>query len=265
MTKQLFLPELLYSVDSGITRGKLEISYSSKKPVTGKVTKINLRDRFLTVSLGGNFISYMTFEEATIYPIYKPDNSISPAILSLLNKRIQVQILKIKGNNITVSRRINMLNALDYFKKKSKIKYAAIVGFNNLSAFIDIGAGLSGKILARDLSPVLYHNPKDLGLHRGDIISVNVLEYLPDSFFFTLARNIPKAEESIKNNDLVRCKVFDKVDNDPLGIGYYVLINKAIKGIVDSEFIRLKYGDKILAQVRQLTKKGPKLDIVKKL
>jgi len=265
MAKQLFLPEFMCSVDSGMTLGKLEVSYLSQTPVTGKVIKINLRDRFLTVNLGGNFISYMPFEEATIYPIYKPDNSISPAILSLLNKRIQVQILKIKGNNINISRRINMLNALDYFKKQSQIKYAAIVGFNNLSAFIDIGAGLSGKILAKDLSPVLYHNPKDLGLHRGDIISVNVLEYLPDSFFFTLARNFPKLEESLKISDLVRCKVFDKVYNDPDGIGYYVLIKGTIKGIVDSEFIKLNYGNKILARVKQITKKGPKLEIVKKL
>lgn len=265
MSRQLFLPEFMYSVDSGMTRENLELSYLSQKPVTGKVTKIDTKKRVLTVNLGGGFISNMPFEEATIYPIYKPDNNLSPNILSLLDKRIQVQILDINVNNINISRKRNMLKAFAYFKEQKKIKYAGIVGFYNLSAFIDIGAGLIGKMMAKDLSPIFYHDPNDLGLHRGDILSVNILEYFPDTFHFNLSRDFPKLEESIKINDLITCKVFDKVGNDPFGIGYYVLINKSIKGIVDSEFVKLNYGDKVLATVRQITKRGPKLDFVKKL
>lgn len=260
-----FLPESMYDIDSRMTPFKLFNHYLTKKSIIGKVIRIDSKTNTIKVNVGGNLTANMSFDEATIYPIYRPNGTLSPNIYTLLDKTIQAKVIGLDVKNIRLSRKNNMLEALDSLKTQSEIPYAVITNFFNISAFVDIGAGLVGRIKSKELSNVMFRNIADIGLAKGDIIPVKVLNFFQDSNNFELSRvaTFPNFRDIIKKGEIVHCKVFGNV-GDPQGLGYFVLIKDTVCGILDSQVI-LNYGNEVVAKVSKLGHKGPHLDLVKKL
>lgn len=268
--KRFFLPEQMYHINKQIHRRELADAFVTDKAVTGQVTRLNLKNQLFEVNLGNQFNAIMPFEESTIYNIYKDirQKDLSPAIYTLVGRTIRAKITSLK-NGIYLSRKDNMIEALAYLKGYSQFDQAMITAFSNCSAFIDVGAGITGKISTFNFSPTRFDNIKDIGLKVNDIIPVQVLDFNPEENHFELSRVslIPPFEETLDPLDQVVCKVFHAL---PDKTGYYVLINQSICGILDSPIdssIELNYGDWVVGLVAKVnpSKKGPQLRFVMKL
>lgn len=258
--KQTFLPESLYSMDYDITLEKINILYQTQTPIIGTVTRLDIENQMFEVHLGNCIKSYMTFSESTIYPVFKEDGSISAYIGSLVGKKIRANILSIKDNNIYLSRKTNMENALKVLANSTKIPYAEITGFSKLSAFMDIGEGLTGRCYGKDFAQTIYKNIRDIEIEEHSLISVEIQNYDPETKYFNLSRVslLPKVSDFIHEGDLVTCKVYTQLDD----IGYYTLIDKQFKGILDSSYERLYYGDIVTAKVKKMSARGPHLKFI---
>lgn len=265
-SSKIFLPESMYDIDAQMSREKLEDAAINGTSVTGKIIRLDSRNKNFKVYLGGQLTGIMSFEEATIYALYKDEynKEISPAIYSLVGRTVRAKIVNV-GKNILLSRKANMLEALPYVKDCSEFSNAAITAFSRLSAFIDVGNGITGRIHVSNFSPVFCDNIKDIGLNLNDIIPVKVIRFDSVLNQFDLSRidRLPPFWETLNVNDQVVCKVFHSLYDHS---GYKVLINNDIAGILDSP-IELHYGDEVVALVRKINilRKGPQLDLVRKL
>lgn len=265
--KQEFLPESMYDVDLDMTYEKISYFHENNLSLTGFVKEISTKKRILEVNLGGGLTGILPFTLSTIYTLYQPNGYLSPNVHSLYRKKIRFKIFHIDSNNIILSRKASMLEALESLKKESFIQYASITGFSRTSAFLDIGAGIIGKSYGKEFCRNLFSNAKDVGLKLGNIISVKILSYIESEKHFELSRvaALPPVQSILRKNSQVTCKVFGPV-NDKEGIGYFVgIFNNSFCGIVDSPYVTLHYGDEISAIVKKITPKGVKLLFVKKI
>lgn len=266
MSKQIFLPEALYEVDSNMTQEKLSVLFETTSSITGKVTRLYSKDKYLEVQLGGGFTGTMSFEDATIYPIYKENGDLSPNIYSLVGNIIQAKIISIEDGQVILSRKENMLEALESLKNESFINTALITGFSKYSAFFDIGAGITGKSCGKNYAAVKYKSTEDFNLRVGDLLSVKVTNFLEDTNHFELSRiaTLPSIHNALEQSDVITCKVFDPI-GDIAEVGYFVSIDDKYCGILDSPNTHLQYGDEVIAVVRKVLDKGAKLKLVKKV
>lgn len=256
-----FLPESTYKVDSTMTYANLIFLHETKTTIAGKVMRINLQNKTFEVDLGGNISGYMSYSDSTLYPIYKENGSLSINVYSLVGKTILVKIVSVEGNNIKLSRKLNMLEAFESLKSETEFSYGTIVGYSHLCAFVDIGGGILGKIYGKHFAPTIFKDITDIGIPVYTNIPVTVLDCDTDNYRFSLSRMaaLPPIEETVKENTCVSCKVFNPLGD---GLGYYALIDNNICGIIDSPNVKLKYGDEVLAYVKSLSSKGPRLSLV---
>ncbi len=265
---QLCLPESVYEPDSNMNYQKLIAFYESNITITGNVLRLNSSAQLLEVELGNGFMGVMSFEDSTIYPIFKEDGTPSPNLYQLVGKNINVKIINMEDGNIFLSRRKNMLEALEFLKNEKEIRFATVTAFSKLSAFFDIGAGIIGRAYSKDFSNVKYKNIKDIGVEVGEMLPVNIISFFEEENKFNLSRvnALPSSEDFYSEGDVVTAKVFDRVTEDEDEIGYYVLIDKRFCGIVDSSNIKLEYGDTISVFIKHIKENGLlKLTMVKKL
>ena len=264
MTEQLFLPESMYDIDSEMNYQKLVTSFKNRTSITGKIIRLNSVDNCFEVDLGNNFIGIMPLKDSTIYQIYKDNGRFSYGLIGLVGKTIRAKIVNLENNNIILSRIENMLEALETLKNTTTVKFAAITSFSHLSAFIDIGGGISGKATTSNYSNTIFRSATDIGFKKGDILPVTITGFHPEinCFDLSVVDNFEEAEKILNLNDIVTCKVFGSVGDN---LGYYVLANKKCIGIVDSPFHKLYYGDEISAAISKITTNGLRLKIIEKL
>lgn len=259
MLQQNFLPESMYKIDSSMTYEKLCRFYNEGTTLTGKVRRINSSKKIIEVELGNGFLGFMSFEEATIYSLYKPDGTISPNLNNLVEKTIRVRIISLDSSTQTtfLSRKAHMLDAINVFKNETTIINAYIISFSKHSAFFDIGAGIIGRANTKNFSTTIFRNIRDIGFKVGDIVTVQILSFLEDCAKFDVSRvnPLPSVFNALSEGDVVTAKVFEPV-NDVEKIGYYVLVEKNYKGIVDSPYLNLKYGDIITVFIKKIKEDG---------
>jgi len=268
MTNQSFLPECMYKVNPGMHMNALKTFHENNVAVVGRVLRLNSKGQFLEVDLGGGIIGYLPCSQATIYQKYKQNGVLNPSVYTLVGETIQAKILSLdlEKNIIVLSRKENMLEAIKVLRHQTQIKFASIIGFSKLSAFVDIGAGVTARCYGRNLSNNLFIHAKDIGLKTHDIFPVDVLEFFEETNQFEVSRTstFPDINYILFENDVVVCRVFGKV-GDEEGIGYFVSIDNKYCGIVDSPEVELNYGDNISAIISKMTPKGPRLNFIKKI
>lgn len=274
MSNKIFLPESLYELDSNMSLEKLQQSFEDDEPVTAKVTRYNSYRKCLEVDLGNNMKGVIPLSDSTIYPIYKKglnnvDYNITPHIYTLIGKRIRAKITSCT-ETIQLSRKEHMLEAIKYLKCLSEIPETVIVSFSKNSAFMDIGAGIMGRIYCKDFSHSFIFDMNHTDFQVGDILKqVKVLSFDSELNRFDLSRLacLPPYKEVLHAGDIVTCKVINPLNDpvgDPEGVGYFVEIATYISGILDSP-IELLYTDEVSAVVSKVTSKGPRLKLVEKL
>lgn len=270
MLHKNFLPESLYNIDSTMTYEKLYDFYESRTTLTGKVRRLNSQERLMEVELGNGFLSFMSFEEATIYPISRPDGTFSPNLYHLVGKTIRAKIIGFDHSNKTpfLSRKENMLEALPFLKgQTNEFINASISSFSKHSAFFDMGAGIMGRASTMDFSAARFRDIRDLGFKIGDIIPIQIISFLEEENKFNVSRvaTLPSVFDVLSEGDVVTAQVFDKV-NDDEQIGYYILVDQTFTGIVDSPDIELKYGDMITVFIKKIKTDGKlKVTLVKNI
>lgn len=260
---QFFLPESMYTIDSEMYFDKIHWYYETGSTITGKVIRIHEKQKFFDVDLGTGFLAKMPFNESTIYPIYKYKcQNLSPELYSLIGKMIQVKITKFKDlYTIEVSRKQNMEELIINIKDQKYFEYVEITGYSKLSAFIDVGGGIRGKISASNFSPIRFNNIRDVEIPVGTIIPASVLNFNTDTMQFELSRIPKKVESTLYQNQIVTAKVFDPLRN---GTGYFCLVKNSIGGILDSPNFKLHYGDNVVASIKSITPKGLRIEFLKK-
>lgn len=261
---QPFLPEAQYHLEENMDLQQIACSYIDDTAITCRVTRLNYCEQVLEVDLGNQFSGIIPFEEASIYPVYK-DCCLSQSIKSLVGCTIRAYITSIKPQ-IVLSRKQHMLQALELMSTQTHFESSTIIGFSSLSAFVDIGAGINGKISKSNFAPVKFHDAKDIGFKLYDTFPTDVLEFDQENKWFDLSRLscLPHFTNMLQKGDIVTCTVFCSL---PDASGYYVCIDKSIGGIVDSP-IDLYYGDEIVAAIGKepaQNKKGVQLKFLRLL
>lgn len=260
--KQHFLLESMYHISNSMNLRKIAEAYLHDIPVTCQVIRIDTENNFLEVYLGGNIYGTIPLEESSIYSTTK-DGKIASKIFALVGCNVRAYIISVK-NGIVLSRKMHMEDALNSIYKIKHFKYASITGFTTLTAFVDVGAGILGKISPNNFAPVIYRNIKDIGFEKNYIISVDVLDYDPYNYRFELSRLscLPHFSEVFHKGDLVECKIFGKLNDLS---GYYVCVNTYVCGIMDAPDFPLSYNEKVVAcvsHVPQAFKPGLQLKFV---
>lgn len=266
MSKQLYLPESTYTLDSKMNHKKLKFFYENNYTVTGKVTRLNSIKEHFEVYLGEDLIGIMPFSESTIYPIYNESNEYTSAIYALVGKTIRAKITEYDGSyHIILSRKENMEEALEYFKNTTEQISGSITGFSQMSAFLDIGSGIIARSYGKNFCNTIFKDIQDVGIKKGELVSVKILYPsvdVPNKFEVSRVETLPKAKDCLNPGDLVTCKVFSEIgDNE----GYYVLIDDKFCGIIDSPDIKLEYGDEVIGIIKKIRKKGVKLNLVERV
>jgi len=267
LTPKIF-PESTYSVDECMTYETLQKFYESGLTVAGKALRFDEANQLIEVNLGGGIIGKLPISETTIYPIFKADGSISPYIFTIIGNIIRVKIKSLKSDNIILSRKENMLDALENIRKNSeKITKAGILGFSKLNVFLDVGEGIQGKIYITNLIPVMVDHIKDLELELNSIIPIKILGFKEELQKFEASHSltIPPVENVLSEGDVVLGKVFNVVSNSS-GYAHFVLIKNSYAGILDDPKKILKYGDIVVVFIKKIKEDNKlKLTFVKKI
>lgn len=251
-----YLPESAYVVDSELTRDDITVG----DIVTGRVEVIEKTKKFLVVNLG-TFTVRMNFKNASIYrrqpfpPTYE-----DPNIYSLLGQTVRVKVIDKNGEKIIISRKHHMEDALEYFKKTMPKEFTAVItAFSELSAFLDIGAGLHGRISPAQFALVRFKNIRHFGLEVGDFLKVKNLGFNDNLTAFELSRVaiiLAESFDNFKRDDDVIFTVYDPLKD---GIGYLGLIDNKYPALLDSKYVELQYGEEVIGTVKTTTSKGLKL------
>lgn len=181
---QKYLPESMYFIDPKLARENITIG----DIVTAKVICYKDDKKLLVVNLGKDY-GVISLEETTIYPKYHPSGILHGSVYSLIGKTIRAKVISI-DDEIRLSRKVHMIEALNYFKANnlSIFENASITAFSRLCAFIDIGAGIIGRIAPLEFSTTFFNDIRDVGLEVGDIISVSNIGYNKKVDSFNLSR-----------------------------------------------------------------------------
>lgn len=168
-------PEILHDFVS-LTQVELNTAYAKGFTITGFVENILPEKEILEVRLGNDIIGILPFSEATMYPLrysQKYESTIPTNVRCLVKKKVRVKVTKISGDEITLSRKQNMLEA---YYKLHNVKNVSmhITQVIEKSAFGDIGEGLAGKILINEVCKTHIHHVNQR-LSIGQIIDVVML------------------------------------------------------------------------------------------
>lgn len=252
MTKE-YLPESEYKLDSALTRKSLK----KGDIVTGKVTSIVQSKQFLIVDLG-SVKAHLPFEDCSIYTSQIRKGYIDPNIFYLLGSIIRAKVVRVEGT-IMLSRKKFMEEALNYLKTTPQSDFkVTITAFNQFSAFVDIGSGIHGRIIAPDFTKAYIRDIQDVGLKIGDSFMAKKICYNEELKSFDLSRVAAIAEEphNLQRDNYVEFKVFKALKD---GCGYLGLIDKKYPALLDSRNVTLQYGDEVIGIVKEVTPKGIKL------
>ena len=251
-----YMPESTYSIDSELTRETL----NKGDIVTGVVKSLVTSKQFIVVDLG-NFKAIMPFEYCSIYKTKFRKGYIDPNIFSLLGRTIRARVINV-GEDIIISRKELMQEALDYFTKFNPSEFTVVItAFNNLSAFVDVGAGIHGRIMPFEFANVHFNNIQDIGLKIGDSFTVKNLGFNEEIKSFELSRMavIFDNPHNYQRDDHVNFKVFKSLNDRS---GYLGLIDNKYLALLDSRRVRLSYGDEVIGIVKEVTNKGTKLKFI---
>ena len=244
-----YFPESTYSVDSTLTRANLK----KGDIVTGKVVEIKKAQKYLIVDLG-SLKAKMSFEHCSIYKIQTHSGMIDPNIYLLYGKIIRAKVVEV-GETIILSRNELMEEALDYFKTTNPSKFeVSIIGFTKLSAIVDVGAGIHGRIVPSEFAKTHFNDIQDIGLPIGYQFTARNLSYTDSIKTFELSRvAILSSEPNHLNiDDIVTFKAFKNLDGDKCYLG---LIDKKYPALLNSK-VKLSYGKEVQTIIKKITAKG---------
>lgn len=267
MKAQIF-PEVTYEFVS-LSRKSIETAYEEYQTITGYVEGILADKEILRVKLGEGIFGTLPFSEVSIYPFNYNSRSkfsnIPVQVYTLLNKVIRVKVFKITDNDIILSRKANMIQALKHLKNCTTVRFH-IASLGQTIAFGDIGDGICACLKSKDVCKARIRNISEY-FHKGDVIWTNIVNVNYTNRFLVSykATFAPYDPADYQVGDVYRVRVLDPVDDDISG--YYIDAFPNVSGIMDAspDMPLFYYGERIECSVRNARPSGLKLKFLRVL
>lgn len=253
------MPESFYSLDDEMSLDKITRAKNSGDFLVAKAVKWSEASQSVMADLGNDFKGEIPLNEFSIYPVTRPDGSVSPTVYSLLGKNICVCVQAICDNKIVLSRKANMLNGFNFIKQcETQIVTCSITAIANYGLFVDVGFGINGLIKLVDLTTSRVHTPSDLGFTSKQFIDARVISIDSDK------NQISLSHKDLFENDaysLTPGDIVEVITLDPLNAeenGYFVYLSPNTPALMDPPFgLKIPYGSRVSAVVKSFSKKHP--------
>lgn len=242
-----------------LTSKEIVEAYASNSTVTARVEDILAGEEVVKVKLGNGIMATLPFSEVSIYPLrysQRRPNDLSTNVRCLYMKKIRVKITSVDGDNITVSRKLNMLEAYEKLLNAKRVSMYITEAIEK-SAFGDIGEGITGKILINDVCRTHLHHVRER-LSHGQTIEVIIKDVDDEQRFAVSYRETFKEfqKEDYPVGMKVRARIGDWIKVASVST-YYAEITPQVPGILTiDEHRHMKYGTKVECVVTGANEKG---------
>ena len=277
--KELYLPETNCTITKGITRSSL----NSMVGETINVVPIiwDNEKRILYVEISPDCILGISEEEVSIYPFYKTNEYPKEIKNIIRNGVLSVKICEREGS-IYLSRKRNMLDALQFFNKKmNEIVECCFLGGIQKLLFFELGAGITGTVCINEISnsfiiDAQHYFPESF---KRKIVPLKLIgTKIGDDTHFTLSYKQSLTPPDIKKGDLVFgkiCSFISPIDHS----GLFVEVHPLVSGILDTDYVDVFFdrkeafsaerhhnayvlvGSHYFFRVKKVTSKGLKLSL----
>lgn len=257
----LFKPEICYDFIP-LTLEEIHKAHKNNETITGYVEEIYPNEHYISVRLHQDLFAVLPYNEVSIYENEYVDSEDYKMARILKGKNIRMKVTNIQGENVYVSRRKSMMEALSHLKNCDCV-VSHVYYITKNCACADIGNGIVGYIPINEMA-VSYIKSICEYINKGAILKLKILNFNhQNTAYMSYHQALPKT--NVKVGSLVDCNVTRKVDDIPTG--YFALINPTLCGIVDKTLYcpYLLYGDRIQCVVVGKSKSGLKLRFLKML
>lgn len=231
-----FKPERDFSIDESITIEEIRRKCAENETVTGSIYEVNVNECFVRVYLGNSIEGIMPFNEICLGNL-KLTDGVPAQVKSVARKPvIRAKITSVKGNQIFLSRRENLLEVSNKIKKLGKAFFnASIENVNPYNIFCDIGEGVIAYCSVEELTRIFIDDARDwvtAGNHiRVRIIKTNDSENL---IWCSVKKASMGNYKKIKPRTKIMAKVGKSIKDESNNVtGFFVEITPAISGIAD--------------------------------
>ena len=251
--KDVLIPEQLTKIDTTL---KFEEVYRDLI-VSARVLSWDSQRKGVYVRFGNDIKAYISKEDISIYP---------SELEHIIGKKILAQVLKYDASikSFVLSRYNTMNMKLEEFENQ-KIVSARIRSITDHNIFVDLGAGISGKVHKSELSSVYISDIKDLGFKEGDEITLKVIKISPNGMVELSRKAAYRSFKEVKldKGDKVKAKIVGTIlTKSRTGCEYCYSLevnnNPNLKGILDS-YVPFEMGTEINGIVRNKTKNAFKI------
>ena len=277
--RPLIQPECQYYFDDYfIQKSELRNVMERGETLTGKVTDIDENRRIVKVKLGEKIFVDMAWEDCSIEPFTYCSNTTSEVtnqipiqVRNILSRKIRCKVKKIEGNNVYVSRKLNMEEAWKYITTlpQDYVFDAAVRGCNlgTTMVFLDIGEGITGVCYYKDFSftRIRFADWVKFG-QKYRVQRIGDFNYEHFSIECSRKNACKKDYTNFKRCDIVQVRVADEVYDkvDKTFTGYYVEVSPNVRGIANlAENVEpKKYGEIVTACVRKVKPDEKKMSLI---
>ena len=271
--RPLILPECKHHLDMySISKKDLKDSYEKSESLTGKVTDIDVARRVVKVKLAEKVWVDMDWEDSCLETLTyksKKNPEIPDQVAAILNRKIRCKVKEINGNDVYVSRKLNMEEAWNYIiaLPEDYIFDATVVSINRNATmvFYDIGEGITGFCYYKDFSFTRIRLNE--WCKYGQTHQVRrIHEFDHEHYSARCSRKAACKRDysDFRKYDIVYVVVGDQVFDECGAItGYYVEVNPLVRGILDltESTKRISYGDVVRACVKRVAPEKKKMTL----
>jgi len=228
--------------------------------VTGTVTRMTSFGAF--VDLGG-IEGLMHVSEISWQHVVKPQDALKQG------QEVEVKILDIKGEKLSLSMKTLLENPFDSFAKEIKegdTINCRILRLHNFGAFAEIKPGVEGLIPVSEMSRSrnVVH-PREV-VKEGDFVEVQVLRIDPDTQKISLSLRALQADPWDEIDEKIKLETpFNGVVESTTNFGVFVTITEGITGLLPRSRVRekdnFKPGDEVELMVTSIDRENHRLTL----
>lgn len=266
---QKLKPERNFRVDDNITLQEVIRRYEQKITVTGIAHGFDSIGKKVFVSLGNDIEAILPFEEVSLEEL-RYITKIPVQVKAILKKgTIRAKISKIEDDKIYLSRKANLLEALDTVKNNIGGFFRATVeNIDGHCVFCDIGEGVVAYCKIEEVTRIRIKDVRGW-LEKGQKVKVKVTDYSEESnlVWCSIKRGSFGDYSAFKRGMHVKARVGNAIlGNDGNITGFYVEITPAISGITDYNPMYYngelpKYGDMVKCYIKNVDEYNHKMKL----
>ena len=265
-------PEAKYCVNSKLSFLDIVRAYKVGSTITGKVIDYNVDNEILVVDLGNGHQGILPWEEVCIYDftyaIVSEVEKIPRQILVILYKTVRVKVIEINEGNIVLSRKKNMLEAVEKISSSGETIFkGVVVGKYKDGVFFDIAEGITAFCHITQYSKTFIENIGAwLSLGEEELVELTQINNV-NNYRYQCSRKIAGSSandyKKYKEGQIIMVKVSKPVYNKDKLTGYFVEVSPNVSGIADvlDERHTFRFGDEVIAVIKSINHKEKKMKL----